>query len=41
MKECSYKRNIEIAKTMLEKGIDNKLIFEITGLSIEEIEKLN
>ena len=41
IKEGSYKRNIEIAKTMLEKGMDNELISEVTGLSIEEIGKLN
>ena len=41
IKEGSYKRNIEIAKTMLEKGMNNELISEVTGLSIEEIKKLN
>lgn len=41
IKEGSYKRNIEIAKTMLEKGMNNELISEVTGLSIEEIGKLN
>ena len=41
LKEGSYKRNIEIAKTMLEKGMDKELISEVTGLPKEEIEKLN
>ena len=34
------KRNIEIAKNMLKKGLDIILISEISGLSIEEIKKL-
>ena len=33
-------RNIEIAKSMLEKKCEITLISEVTGLSIEEIEKL-
>jgi predicted transposase/invertase (TIGR01784 family) len=34
------KRNIEIAKMMLEKGLDIPLIMDITGLTREEIMKL-
>ncbi len=34
------KRNIEIAKSMLERGMNKNEISEITGLSIEEISKL-
>lgn len=33
-------RNIEIAKSMLDKSIDDNIISEITGLSKEEINKL-
>ena len=33
-------RNIEIAKNMIRKNIDKNTISEITGLSLEEIEKL-
>ena len=35
------KRNIEIAKGMLFKGIDIKTIIEITGLTEEEIKEIN
>jgi len=34
-------RNIEIAKSMLDKNMELDLISELTGLSIEEIESLN
>ncbi len=33
-------RTVEIAKTMLNKGMDIKTVFEITGLSQEELAKL-
>lgn len=33
-------RNIDIAKSMLEKNFDINLISELTGLSVEEIKKL-
>lgn len=33
-------RNIEIAKNMKKENIDNLLIAKVTGLTIEEIEKL-
>ena len=33
-------RDIAIAKQMLAKGMDHSLICEVTGLSIEAIEKL-
>ena len=33
-------RNIEIAKNMIAKNMDISLISELTGLSIEEIEKI-
>ena len=33
-------RNIEIAKNMLMKNMDINIISEITGLSVEEIEKI-
>lgn len=39
IKEGSHTRNIEIAKNMLSKNMDIKLVSEITGLSIEEIKK--
>ena len=38
--EGREERNIEIAKSMLEKKCDISLISEVTGLSIEDIEKL-
>ncbi len=31
---------IQIAKTMLEKGFDKNIVIEITGLPVEEIERL-
>ena len=39
-KEGRKEKCIEIAKSMLEKECDISLISEVTGLSIEEIEKL-
>ena len=38
--EGREERNIEIAKAMLNKNCDISLISEVTGLSIEKIEKL-
>ena len=38
--ESIKERNIEIAKSMLNKGMDITTISEITGLTKEEIEKL-
>jgi predicted transposase/invertase (TIGR01784 family) len=35
------KKAIEIAKNMKTKGLDTALIAEMTGLSAEEIERLN
>lgn len=40
IKKGEEKKNIEIAKKMLNKKIDLDTIMEITGLSKEEIEKL-
>ena len=34
------RRNIEIAKNLIQNGLDNELISKSTGLSIEEVEKL-
>ena len=38
--EGKAERNIEIARQMKAKGMDSDLISEITGLSIDEIEKM-
>lgn len=38
--EGKAERSIEIARQMLSKGMELGLIAEITGLSIDEIEKL-
>ena len=38
--EATNNRNIEIAKSMLEKKYDIQEIMDLTGLSITEIEKL-
>ena len=38
--EGQKERNIEIAKNMLSKSMDIKLISEITGLMEDEIEKI-
>ena len=40
LKEGSYKRNIEIAKSLLKNKVDIEIIISSTGLSIEELEKL-
>lgn len=40
IKEREENKAIEMAKTMKLKNMDIKLISEITGLSIEEIDKL-
>lgn len=40
MKEGVEKRNIEIAKNMLESGMEIDLVAKITGVSIEEIKKI-
>ena len=40
LKEGSYKRNIEIAKSLLKNNVDIEIIISSTGLSIEELEKL-
>jgi predicted transposase/invertase (TIGR01784 family) len=37
--EGIFEGKIEIAKTMIEKGFDEKSIFEITGLTTQEIKK--
>lgn len=41
LKEGSYKRNIEIAKTMLKDNMDIEIISKYTNLSKEELEKIN
>ena len=41
IKEGSYKRNIEIAKTMLNDNMDIEIISKYTNLSKEELEKIN
>ena len=38
--EGQKERNVEIAKNMLSKSMDIKLISEITGLMEDEIEKI-
>lgn len=38
--EGKAERNIEIARQMKAKGMDSNLISEITGLPINEIEKM-
>jgi predicted transposase/invertase (TIGR01784 family) len=38
--EGEKKRNLEIARNLLSKGVDIKLISETTGLTEEEIKKL-
>jgi len=40
LKEGEKNRSIQIAKNMLEKGLDIKLISELSGLSLDEIEEL-
>ena len=40
IKEGSYKRNIEIAKTMLKDNMDIEIISKYTNLSKEELEKI-
>ena len=40
LKEGEKNKSIEIAKNMLKKGLDIKLISELSGLSVEEINKL-
>ena len=40
IKEGSYKRNIEIAKSLLKNKVDIEIIISSTGLSVEELEKL-
>lgn len=40
IKEGIEKEKIEIAKKMLNKGIDTKLIMEVTGLTIESLKNL-
>ena len=40
LKEGSYKRNIEIAKTMLKDNMDIEIISKYTNLSKEELEKI-
>ncbi|MFI3211615.1 MAG: hypothetical protein R3Y64_11280 [Peptostreptococcaceae bacterium] len=39
-KEGENKKAIEIAKNLIENGLDNELISKYTGLLIDEIEKL-
>ena len=40
LEKAIAQRNFEIVRNMLEKGMETKLISEITGLQVEEIEKL-
>ncbi len=40
IEQGKQERNIEIAKNMLMKNMDINIISEITGLSVEEIEKI-
>ena len=39
-KEGRIERNIEVAKNALQKGLDTSLIMDLTGLTLEEIDKL-
>ena len=39
-KDENFKKAVEIAKKAINKGLDNNFISEITGLTIEQIEKL-
>lgn len=36
-----YQRNIEIVKTAIVNGFDNSTISKLTGLSVDEIEKIH
>ena len=38
--EGEFEAKVSIAKSMKEKGLDNKIIAECTGLSLEQIEAL-
>ena len=40
MEKGMEKRNVEIAKNMLKKGLDVALICEMTGLSQAQLEQL-
>jgi len=40
IKAAKQDRTIEIAKKMKIEGLDNNLIIKLTGLTLEEIEKL-
>ena len=38
--EGKYEGRTEVARTMLEKGLDTQIVAECTMLSIEQVEKL-
>ncbi|MDW8296590.1 MAG: hypothetical protein RMJ97_06860, partial [Raineya sp.] len=38
--KIEMKTKLEIAKNAIKKGFDNQTIYELTGLSVEEIEEL-
>ena len=40
LEQGAKQRNIEIAKNLIQNGLDNELISKSTGLSIEEVEEL-
>ena len=41
LKEGEQKRSIEIAKQMIAKGMEEKLICDLTGLTLDDLKKLN
>ena len=40
LEQGAKQRNIEIAKNLIQNGLDNELVSKSTGLSIEEVEEL-
>ena len=40
LEQGAKQRNVEIAKNLIQNGLDNELISKSTGLSVEEVEKL-
>jgi MoaA/NifB/PqqE/SkfB family radical SAM enzyme len=39
-KEENFKKAVEIAKNAIKEGVNNEFISKITGLSVEQVEKL-
>ena len=40
LEQGAKQRNIEIAKNLIQNGLDNELISKSTGLSLEEVEEI-